>query len=595
MAFKYKEIFEDLRAANDVMTSESSTLSFENAHVLFYASLIVRNLLKDTRGIQHQPLDPSDVTLEKAEELIKDEIYSFLYWILSSNSPTDNDLIDKSSIRESNNNLHRYIMSLRQDLVYMLSRGKTRTPKHIGLSVTCHKMTQSKEVIRLLNQNGQGVSYDEVQAIDTTWALQQINENHIVLPSNMNRGTFTHAAADNWNRATDAVTGEHLDIVNLVLFQSKNRTLERGFDDQENYVRPSLSKDRKRSLTSERLTTQILNCPNLKGNNVGPVHLKNRLSLEWYFQEPQSHTVMRAIDRALIFLRIGPEKIFEIQVTDEIPEDAPQQDVPGWTAFHAIISNRLSVPTNIGYCQAIPSFPSDVNTVYTVLKRAEALFRRIGQEMIILTWDEALYPKAQIIKWRNADEFENLFNRMGGFHRATNYMGDIGTIMEGSGFEDCLVESGIYSNAVISKINRGKAYNRGMRAHKLLFEALSRLKWKAFIDWIEENNVNVDDIDKEQVKNAVIAVQNLMKDAFNSEDEFRTAFEHLKVTLRPVTQILERFERNCRNRSDTYVFWDNYLEIVQLLLEYVASEREISNHTLMHLPICYLMISLAIT
>ena len=87
-----------------------------------------------------------------------------------------------------------------------------------------------------------------------------------------------------------------------------------------------------------------------------------------------------------------------------------------------------------------------------------------------------------------------------------------------------------------------------------------------------------------------------MKDAFNNKDELRTAFEHLKVTLRPVTQILERFERNSRNRSDMYVFWDNYLEMVQLLLEYVASrEREISNHTLMHFPICYLMISLVIT
>ena len=93
-----------------------------------------------------------------------------------------------------------------------------------------------------------------------------------------------------------------------------------------------------------------------------------------------------------------------------------------------------------------------------------------------------------------------------------------------------------------------------MRAHKLLFEAFSKLKWKAFIDSIEENNVNVDDIDEEQVKNAVAAVQNLMKDAFNNKDEFCTAFEHLKVTLRPVTQILERFERNFRNRSETYVF-----------------------------------------
>ena len=204
----------------------------------------------------------------------------------------------------------------------------------------------------------------------------------------MNRGTFTHAAADNWNRATDAVTGEHLYIVNLILFQSKNRTLERGFDNQENYLRPSLSKDRKRSSTSERLTTQILNF--FKGNNVGPVHLKNRLILEWYFQEPHSHTVMRAIDRACIFLRICPKKIFQIQVTDEIPDDAPQKDVPGWTAFDSIISNRTSVSTNIGYCQAIPSPPSDFNTVYTVLQRAEALFRRIGQEIILLTGCQVL-------------------------------------------------------------------------------------------------------------------------------------------------------------------------------------------------------------
>ena len=130
------------------------------------------------------------------------------------------------------------------------------------------------------------VRVSATMAIDTTWALRQISENHIAPPSNMNWGTFTHAAADNWNRATDPVTGEHLDIVNLVLFQSKNRTLERGFDNQETYVRPSLSKDRKRSLTSEWLITQILNCPNLQRNNAGPVHLKNRLSLEWYFQEP---------------------------------------------------------------------------------------------------------------------------------------------------------------------------------------------------------------------------------------------------------------------------------------------------------------------
>ena len=62
----------------------------------------------------------------------------------------------------------------------------------------------------------------------TTWASQQINQNNIVLPSNIVLNTFTHAAADNWNRATDSITGKHLDIVNLVMFQSNQKNMEVG-------------------------------------------------------------------------------------------------------------------------------------------------------------------------------------------------------------------------------------------------------------------------------------------------------------------------------------------------------------------------------
>ena len=143
-------------------------------------------------------------------------------------------------------------------------------------------MTQSKEIIKLLNRNGQGVSYDEIQGIDTTWATQLINQNNIVLPSNMVLNTFTHAAVDNWNRVTDSVTGEHLDIVNLVTFQSYQKNMELGsFSNSTNTSRVPLPKERKRSLAADQLTTHIFNCPNLQGNNIGPPHLKNRLNLHF--------------------------------------------------------------------------------------------------------------------------------------------------------------------------------------------------------------------------------------------------------------------------------------------------------------------------
>ena len=67
------------------------------------------------------------------------------------------------------------------------------------------------------------------------------------------------------------------------------------------------------------------------------------------------------------------------------------------------------------------------------------MFQRLRQSDVILT-----YFKVQIIKWRNPDEFKNVFNRLGGFHRATNFMGIVGTVMKDGGLEDVLIESNIY-------------------------------------------------------------------------------------------------------------------------------------------------------
>ena len=97
----------------------------------------------------------------------------------------------------------------------------------------------------------------------------------------------------------------------------------------------------------------------------------------------------------------------------------------------------------------------------------------------------------QIIKWRNPEEFKKVFNRIGGFHRATNFMGIIATIMKGDGLEDILIESNIYGASAVAKMLEGKSYNRGIRAHKVTYEALWRLKLKEFGEWaIAQNDIS---------------------------------------------------------------------------------------------------------
>jgi hypothetical protein len=59
-----------------------------------------------------------------------------------------------------------------------------------------------------------------------------------------------------------------------------------------------------------------------------------------------------------------------------------EHGIPGWTVYHAALSTKyaLSKKTNIGYCPMIPATAVDFNTVYTVMKQFQNLFKSLGQD-----------------------------------------------------------------------------------------------------------------------------------------------------------------------------------------------------------------------
>ncbi len=54
-----------------------------------------------------------------------------------------------------------------------------------------------------------------------------------------------------------------------------------------------------------------------------------------------------------------------------------------------------------------------------MMKYFQAAFHHLGQNWTYVTYDEAIYSKAQQIKWRNQREFEDDYFELGGFHRAS--------------------------------------------------------------------------------------------------------------------------------------------------------------------------------
>ena len=61
-------------------------------------------------------------------------------------------------------------------------------------------------------------------------------------------------------------------------------------------------------------------------------------------------------------------------------------------------------------------------------------------------------------------------------------LGTIGKRFQDSGLEDILIEADIVAPGSINGILNGHHYNRSIRANKMMYEVLVRLRWKAFLE-----------------------------------------------------------------------------------------------------------------
>ena len=76
--------------------------------------------------------------------------------------------------------------------------------------------------------------------------------------------------------------------------------------------------------------------------------------------------------------------------------------------------------------------------------------------------------------------------RLGAFHISCCFLAVIGKRFEDAVLTDLLIESEVSSSDSISAVIEGRQYNRGVRAHKIVMEALWSPRWKSFGIWLAE-------------------------------------------------------------------------------------------------------------
>ena len=243
---------------------------------------------------------------------------------------------------------------------------------------------------------------------------------------------------------------------------------------------------------------------------------------------------------------------------------SPTLLVPGWTGFNIVIRKDLVVIENkITYLDTLDAPATEIKTAYEVLCRGLEIKDRLGLKSVLCVFDQAFYAKVAEIIWKHKEKFQDIVIMLGGFHLLMMFLGVMGTRFGDAGFRDLIVQSEVIAEGSVQKVIECKHYNCAVHAHKITYEALCRLIYSRFMDWMNQEN-----------ESTVTDVNRLLDEAKHNLQI--TGITHFRE--KPVIKNLDKYFYQYRQRLKTegtnlQKFWMSYLEMSELLLNLIYSTR----------------------
>ena len=529
----------------------------DRVSLLYRTAKLIKSEINECQGISVRPPNIMDLTLTKSKSVIPDSLDWLLRWVIAKPEKEDED--EFSAPECSNSSDERRVLMLAQDVVHCATHARTNMPKHVALGIAVRHMTRSKQLITMLSRMGHCDSYDDVEATDTSLAQEILAKSDIfgtVLPSNISPGVFVQVAADNNDMTEETLDGKRTTHATTVVLYQRGHfgpvPEPRVYSDQTK---------RKRTLESTGMCQSIREY-SAYGKRPAVTSFSGKIQAEWFKCSESLHSAACKMDLAWALIRMTPMKLFEVELFA-----TEKQKVPSWSGFNAVVHSCVPVRTNIGYCPMIDGSPTEFSTVYTVMKNVQSMMASLGQNDSVITFDLAIYVKAKEIQWRLQEEFEDMVIRIGGFHIATNYLAVLGKKYQMSGIEDLLIESGMYGSSTTSTLLKGKSYNRGVRAHKIVMEAMFRLQWRAFVKWHSRQEGS--DVDEDAVMEQVTACQL----ALEEEKDVQNTMLRMCDAITTLESEFTRFQTEARGKSQLLAYWSDYVSMVQLLLQFIKADR----------------------
>ncbi|XP_044165466.1 uncharacterized protein LOC122949420 [Acropora millepora] len=166
------------KLANSDSEANLTNTQEEISRQVYHTAKTIRKLVVNMKSTM--PWPPSSEDLENESAIVPDLLYNLMAWILSTQSEYSVERVSNISP-----DVNRLALSLSQDLIHSVSRGRIKTPKHIVLPMTVKNLTGNVELITILNRFGHGLSYSQVEEVETALAEMQIakQQNGVLVPS----------------------------------------------------------------------------------------------------------------------------------------------------------------------------------------------------------------------------------------------------------------------------------------------------------------------------------------------------------------------------------------------------------------------------
>lgn len=437
----------------------------------------------------------------------------------------------------------RIIQSYAQDICYAISQGEWKMAKHVLLGMTLRHMTGSAQLITLLNRLGHCQSYSQVMELETA-VCNQIISTESLLPMTISSSlnNVLHFSWDNFDMSEETPSGAGTTHVAHGIVLQEVTDSNACEPDIQQLPPQNLQKTKSRSI-------------HLEEKELPPCFVKGKkepnLTVECVsVKVPHSLENSKKSDLAWVAARLSR---------------SDNQSVPGWAGWVSLTGKpeyeTASAKTTVDYMVPIHKPITENITVQQILRICQKASQDVNQEVTIITFDLAVVMKAYSIMWQNPEEFGDVLVRIGVFHTICSYLGVLGKMMTGTGFEDIVIEAGICASGSLDQVMRGKHYNRAMRVHKLMYETLERLLLQSFFATTEGSGIFNSNL---QEKLEVFIQSPSGLDEILDSDSFNQLYSKFSAFKDAIRQ---------GDHGKTAILWLNYMDKVALLLQFTRATR----------------------